>query len=194
MVAPYVQQAPWARVVFDVTLAAFAAAELRQSLKRRRDASRANLRAEVAFRAAFFAAILVLPLAQGVVPEAALASAGIFVAGAVVAWMGLLLRWWSFAALGRYFTTVVRTSPDQVVVTRGPYRVLRHPSYTGLLAVFLGGGLMFGNAVGAAVSFVILLGALVHRLLAEEHALADALGEEYVSFASKRARLVPHVW
>lgn len=101
MVAPYVQQAPWARVVFDVSLAAFAAAELRQSLKRRRDASRANLRAEVAFRVAFFAAVLVLPLAQGVVPEAALATAGSFMAGAVVAWTGLLQRWWSFATLGR---------------------------------------------------------------------------------------------
>ncbi|WP_238384870.1 methyltransferase family protein [Segeticoccus rhizosphaerae] len=71
-----------------------------------------------------------------------------------VGWLGLLLRWWSFATLGRYFTTVVKTSADQVVVSRGPYRALRHPSYTGLLAAFLGCGLMLGNWVGCGASFL----------------------------------------
>jgi isoprenylcysteine carboxyl methyltransferase (ICMT) family protein YpbQ len=40
------------------------------------------------------------------------------------------LRGWSFAALGQYFTFTVMVSSDQPVVTAGPYRVLRHPSYT----------------------------------------------------------------
>ena len=85
-------------------------------------------------------------------------------------------------------------SPDQVVVSRGPYRALRHPSYTGLLAAFLGGGLMFGNALGAAASFLVILAALIQRLLREERALVDALGDEYLAFAKERARLVPFVW
>jgi len=112
----------------------------------------------------------------------------------VVGWLGLVLRWWSFATLGRYFTIVVRTSADQAVISSGPYRVMRHPSYTGLLAALLGCGLMLGNWVGAAASFLVVLIALVFRLLREERALVDALGDTYRDFAEDRARLVPHVW
>jgi len=191
---PYLEQETWARLVFEAGVVAFAVGELSQAVKRRRDASRTDPRGELAFRVVFFAAILALPLAATLVPDAVLEGAGVFVLGAVVGWLGLLLRWWSFAALGEYFTTVLQTSADQVVVDRGPYRFLRHPSYTGLLAAFLGGGLMFGNWVGALASFLLILVALVHRLRREERAMADALGDAYLDFAKGRARLIPFVW
>jgi protein-S-isoprenylcysteine O-methyltransferase Ste14 len=148
----------------------------------------------VVFRAIFFAGILMLPLAQAVVPEAVLDGAGVFVLGTVIGWLGLLLRWWSFATLGTYFTTVVQTSPDQVVIQRGPYRMLRHPSYTGLLAAFVGCGLMLGNWMGTVACFLLVLLGLVYRLLREEHAMVDCCGDAYLDFAKDRARLVPHVW
>jgi protein-S-isoprenylcysteine O-methyltransferase Ste14 len=112
----------------------------------------------------------------------------------LIAWFGLLLRWWSFLTLGKYFTVVVKTSEDQPVVDRGPYRVLRHPSYTGLLLAFLGGGIMLGNWVSAAVSLALILIALIYRIRIEERALTDALGDRYREFAASRARLIPHVW
>jgi protein-S-isoprenylcysteine O-methyltransferase Ste14 len=96
--------------------------------------------------------------------------------------------------LGKFFTTVVKTSADQEVVGRGPYRVLRHPSYTGLLAAFVGCGLMLGNWVGTAASFLVILAGLIYRLLREEQAMIDSLGDEYLDFAKDRARLVPFVW
>ncbi len=146
------------------------------------------------FRVVFFAGILMLPLAQTVATEAALEVAASFVLGTVIGWLGLLLRWWSFATLGKYFTTVVKTSADEVVVSRGPYRVLRHPSYTGLLAAFVDGGLMVGNWVGCAASFLLILVGLIYRLLREEQAMIDTLGDMYLDFAKGRARLVPFVW
>ncbi|MEZ0446889.1 methyltransferase family protein [Cellulomonas sp. ICMP 17802] len=191
---PYVQEAGWARLVLDLTVAAFVVGELSQAVKRRRGATRTDLRGEVAFRVVFFAGILALPLAQTVAPDAVLEGAAVFVVGALVGWSGLLLRWWSFATLGTYFTTVVQTSPDQAVITRGPYRLLRHPSYTGLLAAFLGAGLMLGNWVGACVGVLLILLALVYRLRREERALVEALGDAYLDFARGRARLVPFVW
>ena len=187
------QQETWARLVFGISVAAFAVGEFSQVVKRR-GASRTDMRDEVVFRAIFFAGILMLPLAQALAPQAVLSGAGVFLLGTAIGWLGLLLRWWSFATLGTYFTTVVMTSPDQVVVERGPYRIMRHPSYTGLLAAFLGCGLMLGNWVGTAACFLLILVGLIYRLVREEHAMIDSLGDAYVDYAKDRARLVPFVW
>jgi protein-S-isoprenylcysteine O-methyltransferase Ste14 len=112
----------------------------------------------------------------------------------VLGWLGLMLRWWSFASLGKYFTVVVKTSENQPVVDRGPYRILRHPSYTGLLLVFAGAGLMVGNWLSVVGAVVLVLTALIHRLRIEERALTAALGSRYREFAASRARLIPYIW
>jgi protein-S-isoprenylcysteine O-methyltransferase Ste14 len=189
-----VQEETWARLVFDISVAAFAVGEFSQAVKRRHDARRADLLGEIVFRVIFFAGVLMLPLAQALTPNSVFEGVEVFVLGTVVGWLGLLLRWWSFATLGRYFTTVVKTSADQAVITRGPYRVLRHPSYTGLLAAFVGAGLMLGNWVGMAASCLLILVGLIYRLVREERAMIDAFGEAYLDFAKGRARLVPYVW
>ena len=194
MAVPLVQTESWARVLFDISVAAFAVGEFSQAVKWRRGASRTDLRGEVLFRVIFFSGILMLPLARALAPEAILNGAGVFVLGTVIGWLGLLLRWWSFATLGKSFTTVLKTSPDQVIVERGPYRVLPHPSYTGLLALFFGGGLMLGNWAGTAASFLLILVGLVYRLRREERDMIDSLGDVYLGFAADRARLVPFVW
>jgi len=191
---PYLEQEAWARLVLDISVAAFAVGEFSQAVKWRRGGSPMDVRGEVALRAILFAGILMLPLAQTVAPGAVLGGAGPFVLGMGVGWFGLLVRWWSFVTLGMNFTTVVKASADQVVVGHGPYRVLRHPSYTGLLAAFLGCGLMLGNWVGTATAFVLILAGLVYRLLREEQAMISNVGDAYVEFARGRARLVPFVW
>ncbi|MDN3357867.1 isoprenylcysteine carboxylmethyltransferase family protein [Actinomadura sp. DC4] len=192
---PYEELSSPARVVFLVSVGAFLAGELVQAVRSRHGATRVNLRAEIVFRALFFAGILLLPLGRAVAPTAVIGG-GVFLfgLGVAVGWLGLLLRWWSFASLGKYFTVVLETSEDQPVVTRGPYRVLRHPSYTGLLLAFAGAGLMVGNWLSAAGAVVLVLIALIHRLRIEEHALTAALGDRYREFAAGRARLLPHVW
>src|SRR5918995_985672 len=63
------------------------------------------------------------------------------VAGVVVIWVGLALRVWAVLTLGRSFSTFIQVDADQAVVTHGPYRWVRHPSYTGLLLIALGFGL-----------------------------------------------------
>lgn len=194
VVTPLIEQETWARLVFGISVTAFALGEFSQVVKRRRGDSRTDVRGEVVFRVILFAGVLMLPLAQAVVPEAVLGGAAVFVLGTVIGWLGLLLRWWSFATLGPYFTTVVKTSPDQVVVERGPYRVLRHPSYAGLLAAFVGCGLILGNWVGTAACFLVILVGLIYRLQREELAMIDSLGDAYLDFAKDRARLVPFVW
>ena len=65
--------------------------------------------------------------------------------GLVLFWTGIALRLWSFHTLGRYFTFTVQTSRDQPVIVDGPYRLIRHPSYAGLLLVIMAVGLFIGN-------------------------------------------------
>ncbi len=191
---PYTAESHVALLALDVSLAAFALGELSQAWRLRRSASRADLRAEVIFRVILLGGILALPGGRALAPAATGGGAVLFAAGLMVAWLGMVLRWWSFATLGRYFTFVVKTSADQPVVDRGPYRVLRHPSYTGLLLAVAGCGLMVGNWAGAAAATIMVSIALVYRLRREERALADALGDRYRDFAEGRARLIPYVW
>ena len=77
---------------------------------------------------------------------------------------------------------------------RGPYRVLRHPSYAGLLLIFAGFGLTFGSWVSAAAALLIGLAGMLPRIWVEERALAQAFGADYEDYASSTARLLPHVW
>jgi protein-S-isoprenylcysteine O-methyltransferase len=51
--------------------------------------------------------------------------------GLALLMVGLLLRWWSIACLGRLFTVDVAIAADHQVIDSGPYRILRHPSYLG---------------------------------------------------------------
>ena len=195
MLVPYEELSSPARLVFFVSVGAFSAGELLQALRSRRRATPVDVRAELVFRVMFFGGILMLPLGRAVAPGAVIGGGvWLFGLGVALGWLGLLLRWSSFASLGKYFTVVVKASEDQPVVERGPYRVLRHPSYTGLLLVFAGVGLMVGNWVGAAGAVGLVLIALIYRVRVEERALIAALGDRYRTFAASRARLIPYVW
>ncbi|WP_051367802.1 methyltransferase family protein [Hamadaea tsunoensis] len=199
MSVPYVQLSTVARTVLFVSVGALSAGELLrallQALRGRRGAERVNLRAEAVFRAVFVGGILLLPIGRALAPAAVIGGGvWVFALGAAIAWFGLLLRWWSFVSLGKYFTVVLETSNDQPIVDRGPYRVLRHPSYTGLLLAFAGFGLMLGNWVSAVGAVGLILIGLIYRIRVEERALSAAFGDRYREFAASRARLIPYIW
>ncbi|HEX4214558.1 MAG TPA: isoprenylcysteine carboxylmethyltransferase family protein [Candidatus Dormibacteraeota bacterium] len=116
------------------------------------------------------------------------------VVGLVIAWAGMLLRAWAVVTLGRSFTTTVVVRPEQRMVTTGPYRLIRHPSYLGLLIFFLGFGLGLGNPLCVPAIVVLSLIGLVRRIAVEEAALRRELGDSYVEYARGRSRLIPGVW
>ena len=116
------------------------------------------------------------------------------VAGVMVIWVGLALRVWAVLTLGRSFSTFIQVDADQAVVTRGPYRSVRHPSYTGLLLIALGFGLGVGNWLSLAICAVIPLVGLLPRIAVEEAELARVLGDPYCSYQKATRRLVPGLW
>jgi protein-S-isoprenylcysteine O-methyltransferase Ste14 len=118
----------------------------------------------------------------------------VFVLGLVAIVGGSALREWAVLTLGTSFTFDVRVASDQQVVTNGPYRLLRHPSYTGLLLSFAGLGLAFGNWICLLVIVVLPTVGLVYRIGVEEAALRGKLGVDYERIANGRKRLVPGIW
>ena len=115
-------------------------------------------------------------------------------AGLVLIWAGLVVRVWAVIALGRSFSTFVQVSVGQTVVTTGPYRWVRHPSYTGLLLIATGFGLGAGNWLSMVICVVGPLLGLVPRIAVEESELTRVLGEQYRSYQEKTYRLLPRVW
>lgn len=85
-------------------------------------------------------------------------------------------------------------SSDQQVVSSGPYRFVRHPSYTGVLAAYAGLGLALDNPLALAALVVLTTAGFVYRIFVEERALETTLGEAYGSYAKDRARLIPGIW
>lgn len=118
-------------------------------------------------------------------------SVAIAAAGLVLLIGGQVLRWASIVTLGSYFTVDVALQEGQTVITTGPYRWIRHPSYTGLLVAFLGLGIVLGNWLSVIVLIVPILLALSYRIRIEERVLRLALGEEYVAYCRRTARLMP---
>ena len=120
------------------------------------------------------------------------ARSAIFVVGVVLALAGIAVRQYAVATLGRYFTTRVMTSPNQRVVDVGPYRYVRHPSYTGLLLTMFGVLLCQTNWLSLAC-FLLALPGFAYRIGVEEGALARAIGQPYVDYMRRTKRLVPFV-
>lgn len=114
--------------------------------------------------------------------------------GALVFASGLGLRAWAVHELGRFFKFTVVVQADHQVVDTGPYRLIRHPSYTGLLAIELGLGIMLGTWLSIPACLLPPLVAFAIRLVTEERVLASELGEPYRAYMTRTHRLVPGVW
>jgi protein-S-isoprenylcysteine O-methyltransferase len=107
---------------------------------------------------------------------------------------GLTVRWTAILTLGRYFTANVAIQTGHQLVDGGIYRLLRHPSYTGLLMAFLGIGLAHDNWISLAALMLPVTAAVLNRIAKEERSLRTALGEPYAAYCARTKRLVPWVY
>ena len=114
----------------------------------------------------------------------------VFAAGISLAVIGMALRWYSIWFLGQSFTCEVAVRPDQEVVDRGPYRLVRHPSYAGGLLTVLGMLLCLTNPL-ALLGLAIVATGYAYRIRVEESVLASQLGEPYRRYMRHTKRLIP---
>lgn len=107
---------------------------------------------------------------------------------------GALLRAWSIHVLGRFFTVQVAIASDHKLIESGPYRLLRHPSYTGSLLMFIGYLLCNGNGLTLAIVLSTVLVVFIRRILVEEAALAETFGDDWRAYCKRTWRLLPLVY
>jgi protein-S-isoprenylcysteine O-methyltransferase len=107
---------------------------------------------------------------------------------------GLVLRWYSIMYLGRFFTMNVAIAADHRVIDSGPYRFIRHPSYTGILLAMLGLGLICQNWASLLIIFVPSCAVLLWRIHIEEKVLLEGLGAPYRSYMQRTKRLIPLIY
>src|SRR5262245_58079346 len=101
----------------------------------------------------------------------------LFWVGVTLMLAGVALRSWAVRTLGRYFLPVVAVRADQQVIRHGPYRLIRHPTYSGALLTLLGLGLTVTNWAALVALLCCALAGLAYRVRVEEQALMQALGQ-----------------
>jgi protein-S-isoprenylcysteine O-methyltransferase len=135
-----------------------------------------------AYRVAAFPGVAAIPILQNA-PQIGI---GVFC-------LGTALRWYAIAHLGRLFTVNVAIVEDHRLIETGPYKWVRHPSYTGWLLAVTGLGLCLANWISLLILLAVTIGLIIWRVGIEEDALRIALGEAYASYASRTWRLIPYV-
>jgi len=112
----------------------------------------------------------------------------------VVMVLGLELRVWSAATLGRYYTRTLTVTEDHRVITAGPYARVRHPGYLGTVLMWSGFGVVSSSFVVAFLFPVLFLVVYLYRISVEEKMMVEELGEDYVQYQRRSRKLVPFVY
>src|SRR2546429_7645181 len=99
----------------------------------------------------------------------------------------------SIVAIGRHYDLELEVHADHEIVRTGPYRIVRHPIYTGLLVHLTGACLATGNLLLVAGTLLIVLPIFVVRARTEERLLREQLGPTYDAYAREVGMLIPFV-
>jgi protein-S-isoprenylcysteine O-methyltransferase Ste14 len=106
---------------------------------------------------------------------------------------GLIFRWIAIISLGKFFTVDVAIHEEHVLVQRGLYKYVRHPSYTGLLCEFIGLGIYFGTWVSLIIIVVPFTFAIIYRIRCEEAVLLEKFAKQYKDYKASTKSLIPGI-
>jgi len=162
-----------------------------------RTVARPSIRREILYRLLAIAGVILLfgmyfhPVSAEIVlweprPEVAWAMAGLVV-------MGLAFTWWARISLGRLWSSTVTRKAHHHVVDTGPYAIVRHPIYTGIILASIATAMMRGTVLAFAGAAILTLSWYVKARLEEEF-LREKLGkEQYDAYKRRVPMLIPFV-
>jgi len=145
---------------------------------------------------AIILAILLLAIPQLPIP---LISLRFLPVGELFFWIGLLITIsglgfsvWARSKLGRNWSQEVTIKDDHQLITDGPYALVRHPIYTGLIFGFIGSSIALGEIRGL-ISDLLVFAVLLYKLKLEDKWLMEQFGDPYKRYCKKVAALIPFV-
>ncbi|HVZ57310.1 MAG TPA: isoprenylcysteine carboxylmethyltransferase family protein [Chitinophagaceae bacterium] len=107
---------------------------------------------------------------------------------------GLLLRSWAMQTLSQHYTRTLQTDSSQLLVRRGPYRLVRHPGYLGTLLVWCTAGLAMQNILLFIFSALLAIPVYAYRIQQEETLLVKQFGDSYLAYQRRSWKLLPPLW
>jgi protein-S-isoprenylcysteine O-methyltransferase Ste14 len=114
-------------------------------------------------------------------------------AGALLVVLGLAFSVWARLYIGRNWSGTVAVKQDHELIRRGPYALVRHPIYTGLLLAFIGSALARGEWRGVLAVLIVFV-ALWRKLRLEERWMSETFGDEYRRYRAHTAALIPFLF
>jgi protein-S-isoprenylcysteine O-methyltransferase Ste14 len=114
--------------------------------------------------------------------------------GLIVIIIGMIFRFYAIWSLGRLFTVDVTIRKNHTIKNDGIYKIIRHPSYLGLIISFLGLGLSLNNWVGLLIIVIPVTIAMIYRIKIEEKTLIEHFGADYPEYMKKTYRLIPKIY
>jgi protein-S-isoprenylcysteine O-methyltransferase Ste14 len=109
----------------------------------------------------------------------------------LLALLGFVFAWWARLHLGALWSSSVTIKPDHRIIDTGPYGLVRHPIYTGLLLAILATVLIKGGLMGIVGGAIILFGVMFKARLEEGFLREDVGLETYDAYARRVPMLVP---
>ena len=108
--------------------------------------------------------------------------------------LGLSLRTWAVFTLGSLFTMHIAVQKNHTIICKGPYRIVRHPSYLGAFMMYISTTVFLHAWIAAVAALIILPFSFLRRIHHEEQVLKEQFGEEYNSYCSRVRKIIPGIW
>lgn len=116
------------------------------------------------------------------------------ITGLILILTAIALRIWARAHIRGLYSSHVEVLSTHRLVQSGPYRIIRHPGYTGLVLMALGLAIGYASLVGLVAVPILILPGLAYRIMVEERLLSEKFGEEYRVYQRRTKRLIPFLW
>jgi len=107
---------------------------------------------------------------------------------------GIVLRCYAVFSLGAFFSTTVITQDSHILIESGPYRLIRHPAYTGLLSSFFAAGIAMGDVLALLILICPIAYVLNQRISIEEQWLSEHFAKIYDDYCLSTKKLIPWVY
>ncbi len=116
------------------------------------------------------------------------------ITGVIMIVTGVLFRAWSVRTLGKYFTPTVQIKDEHQLISSGPYKIIRHPSYFAAFLTMAGAAVLLESLTGIAVTIIAMSFAYYVRIGIEEQKLIEHFGNRYREYMLHTKRIIPFVF